>query len=137
MVRKRARVEPLRALNQTLSDYYRAKRARFSGLTSAVYDEDLRRLFRDEGDLGRRPSESAVSFLRRNRARIRRMVAQSTGRHEYALNVVLGEMLHRCRALRLRAVGRERALLVDLAILVSARSVEYVYRYRGRDWHAM
>ncbi|NRA07096.1 MAG: putative zinc-binding metallopeptidase [Myxococcales bacterium] len=136
-VRKRARVEPLADLKQTLRAYYQAKRARFRGLTSAVYDEDLRRLFRDEGDVGGRRSESAVSFLRRNRARIRRMVAQSTGKHEYALDVVLGEMLHRCRELRLRATGRERALLVDLAILVSARSVEYVHRYRGRDWHAM
>jgi len=137
VVRKRARVDPLGSLKQTLNDYYEAKRSRFSELTSAVYDEDLRRLFRDEGDVGGRRSESAVSFLRRNRARIRRMVAHSTGKHEYALNVVLGEMVHRCRELRLRAVGREQALLVDLAILVSARSVEYVHRYRGRDWHAM
>ena len=137
LVHKRARVEPLSSLKQTLDDYYGAKRARFSGFTSAVNDEDLRRLFFDEGDVGRRRSESAVSFLRRNRARIRRMVAQSTGRHEYALDVVLGEMLHRCRALRLRAVGAERELLVNLAILVSARSVEYVHRTRGRDWHAM
>ena len=53
------------------------------------------------------------------------------------VDVVLGEMLHRCRALRLRAVGAERELLVNLAILVSARSVEYVHRTRGRDWHAM
>jgi hypothetical protein len=135
-VKRRGRVEPLHSIKHTLSDHYASKRERFSRLTSAVYDDDLNRLFEEEG-ASRRRSESAASFLRRNRARIRHMVGESTGKHEYALDVVLGEMVQRCRELRLRAVGAERQLLVDLAILVAARSVEYVYRYRGRDWHAM
>ena len=135
-VKRRGRVEPLPQLKHTLREHYEAKQKRFSKVTSAVYDDDLNRLFEEEGG-SRRRSESAASFLRRNRARIRHMVSESTGKHEYALDVVLGEMIHRCRDLRLRAVGRERDLLVDLAILVAARSIEYVYRYRGRDWHAM
>jgi hypothetical protein len=65
------------------------------------------------------------------------MVGESTGKHEYALDVALGEMVHRCRELRLRAVGAERLLLVDLAILVAARSVGYFDRDRERDWNAM
>ena len=55
--------------------------SRFSKrLTSAVYDADLNRLFEEEG-ASRRRSESAASFLRRNRARIRRMVS---GEHRQA-----------------------------------------------------
>ena len=135
-VKRRGRVEPLPRLRHSLREHYAGKHERFSHISSAVYDDDLKRLFEEEG-ASRRHSESAASFLRRHRTRIRHMVGQSTGKHEYALDVVLGEMVHRCRELRLRAVGREKDLLVDLAILVAARSTEYVYRYRGRDWHAM
>jgi len=51
------------------------------------------------------------------------------------LDVVLGEMIVRCRELGLRAGGDEEALLTDFAILLAARSVEYVYG--GREWHAL
>lgn len=63
------------------------------------------------------------------------MVARSTGKHELALDTILREMIVRARELKLRAVSPRRTLVVDLAILLAARSVEVLYR--GRDWHAL
>ena len=63
------------------------------------------------------------------------MVARSTGKHELALDTVLGEMIARSRELKLRAVGRQHTLVIDFAILLAARSAEFVFR--GRDWHAL
>jgi len=48
---------------------------------------------------------------------------------------VLKEMIDRCRELKLRVSGSHRQLLIDLAILLAARSVEYVYR--RKDWHVV
>lgn len=131
-VRRRARVEPIEKLRQTLREYYDAKRARFEGAPNNVYDTDLHRLFKegthDDG-------ESAANFLRRNGPRILRMVARGTGKREYALDVVLRDMIQRCRELGLRATARDEDILIDFAILLSARSVEYLYR--GREWHAL
>ena len=47
----------------------------------------------------------------------------------------LEEMIARSRELKLRAVGRQRQLVIDFAILLAARSAEFVYR--GRDWHVL
>lgn len=133
-VRRKARVEPLSQLKITLREHYETKHERFGGVANAVFDQDLRRLF-VESEWAPRGAETAAAFLRRNRVTIRHMVARGTGRHEYALDMLLKELIARCRELQLRAVGANRELLVDLAILLAARSVEYVYR--GRDWHAM
>jgi hypothetical protein len=131
-VRERASVDDVSSLRFTLREYYWAKRRRFKVLAKNIYDGDLVRLFRDPPAHG---GEPASSFLRRNRAEIRRLVAKGTGSHPLALDTVLSEMIARCQQLKLRAVGARRALLLDLAILLAARSVEYVYR--GREWHAL
>ncbi len=130
-VRSRARPEHLPRLRSTLAEYYEAKRGRFDYVESHVYDADLHRLFGRSDASG----PSAASFLRRTRARIRRQVARGTGRHEYAIDLVLREMTNRCRQLRLRATAPADQLVNDLAVLVAARTVEYVYR--RREWHAM
>ncbi len=131
-VRSRARPEHLPHLRHTLGEYYRQKRERFDGVESHVYDADLRRLF-PEPNANR--GQSAAGLLRRVRARIRRQVARCTGRHEYAIDLVLREMARRCTQLKLRASAPEEQVMSDLAVLVAARSVEYVYR--RREWHAM
>ena len=132
-VRRRARVEAISGLRQTVREYYAAKRARFEGVSNNLYDADLRRIFgADSATSGR---ERAANFLRRNGPRIRRMVAQGTGKREYALEVVLKDMMTRCRELDLRVGHTAEDILIDFAILLAARSVEYVYR--GREWHAL
>jgi len=130
-VRSRARPEHLPYLQRTLAEYYEEKRTRFAGLTSNVYDADLLRIFGTETEGG----VSAAAFLRNARGPIRRRVARGTGRHEYAIDVVLREMTVRCRELGLRVAAPDDELVNDLAVLVAARGVEYVYR--RREWHAM
>ena len=89
--------------------------------TPTVYDEDLRGLFSD--DPKHRRQESAVAFLRRHRSEIRRLVANWTGQYEYCLDLVFKEMIARARHLKLKAVGSERALAVDFAILLTVRVI--------------
>ncbi len=130
-VRSRRKVDPLNRLTETLGEYYDSKHARFESLTTNVYDADLRRLFAGEAGKG----IAASQFLHRSRARVRRMVAAGTGRHEYAVDLLLKEMMKRSRELELRTAADPDDLVVRLAILLAARSVEYLYR--GREWHAM
>jgi len=133
-VRSRARPDPVHRIKTTLGDHYRAKRERYRVLASRAYDGDLLRLFTPiEESTSRSPA--AASFLRKHRAEIRRLVARSTGKHELALDTVLGEMIARSRELKLRAVGKQADLVTSFAILLAARSAEFVYR--GRDWHAL
>lgn len=132
-VRTRARIEPLSSLRQTVREYYAAKRARFEGGPNNLYDADLRRVF--GSDSAKASRGRAANFLRRNGPRIRKMVAQGTGKREYALEVVLKDMIARCRELDLRVGHSPEDILIDFAILLAARSVEYVYR--GREWHAL
>ncbi|HEU4429226.1 MAG TPA: putative zinc-binding metallopeptidase [Myxococcota bacterium] len=132
-VRSVAKIDPIERNEQTLADYYAQKRGRFRIASTEIYDEDLLRVFAEPG---RRPrGESAAGYLGRHKTRLRRRVARHTGKHELALDVVLGDMIARARELGLRTHGSPRALLVELAILLAARSVEYVYR--AREWHAL
>ena len=133
-VRSRARPDPLHRIKTTLGDHYRAKRARYEIIASRAYDQDLLRLFERPGNAFAHAT-SAAAFLRRHRTEIRRRVARSTGKQELALDTVLGEMIARARELKLRATGRKSQLVIDLAILLAARSTEFAYR--GRDWHAL
>jgi hypothetical protein len=63
------------------------------------------------------------------------MVAKWTGEYELTLDMVLHDMIGRCRELKLRAVGEERDLKLDFAILLTAKVVQYAHR--GREWHAL
>jgi len=135
VVRSRACVDPVSRMRTTLRAYYAAKRERYEIATTNLYDDDLMRFFRSPSTAGHRvQGEAASAFLRRHRAEIRRRVARATGKHQLALDMVLGEMIARCRELGLRARGG-RSMVADFAILLAARSVEYVYH--GRDWHAL
>ena len=133
-IRSRARPDPVDRIEMTLGDHYRAKRDHYRVLASRAYDQDLLRLFTPMEESTSR-SLAAASFLRRYRAEIRKMVASSTGKDEFALDTVLGEMIQRTRELKLRAVGRQSKLVINFAILLAARSAEFVYR--GRDWRAL
>ena len=133
-VRSRARPDPIHRIKTTLGEHYRAKRARYQIFASRAYDQDLLRFF-TPAENGSTRAPSAAAFLRHHRTEIRRRVALSTGKHELALDTVLGEMIARARELKLRATGRKNQLVIDLAILLAARSAEFAYR--GRDWHAL
>ena len=53
------------------------------------------------------------------------------------LDAVLGDMIGRCRVLKLRIVGGERQLLTDFMVLLTARTMEFIARHGRSDWIAV
>jgi hypothetical protein len=130
LVSSRARLEPLSEIRKTLRQYYQEKRAHYSREFPSFYDDDLRLLFSDAPQHAGR--ESAAAFLRRVRGEVRRLVSRWTGQYEYTLDLVLKDMINRCRELKLRVAGRERQVKMDFAILLTVQTMNYLYNSRHR-----
>src|ERR1700685_206121 len=131
----REKVEPLGTLTQTLGEYYKKKRSLYVIDTPRTYDRDLRRLF--SADPRHRRSEAASSFIRRNRARVRELVAKWTGEYQLAFDAVLDDIMHRCRELDLRAVGSERKLIMEFTVLLTAKTMHALFGPSRRRWIAL
>jgi len=127
-VRSRKHVDPLRLQRMTLREYYEDKREHYGRGFPHIYDRDLKRLFSDQEK--HKHNEAASAFLRRNRSKIRGLVAKWTGEYEFTLDQVFNHMMGRCRELRLRAVGAEPKLRLDFAILLTMRTMQYLYTSR-------
>jgi hypothetical protein len=134
-VRAREHVDSLRKLSRTLFEHYTYRRALYSEEYPDTYDDDLNRLFTHAPRY--RDRESAASFLRRHRSDIRRVVSKWTGEYPFTLDVVLGDMIGRCRQLKLRAVGRERQLLTDFMVLLTARTMDFMANHGRHRWIAV
>jgi len=135
VVRNRRHLEPLRTLSRTLFEHYTYRRALYSVEYPRTYDDDLLRLFSNDSRV--RHHETAASFLRRHRREIRGVVARWTGEYQFTLDTVLGDMIGRCRELRLRVIGRQRQLLTDFMVLLTARTMEFIAKHGRRDWIAV
>lgn len=129
----RRRDGALRTVRTTLREYYEEKRGHYNINYPDIYDRDLRRVFSDE--LKHVRSERASTFLRRNRGEIRRLVSKWTGEYQFTLDQVLSDMIGRCRELRLRAVGSQRRLLMDFAMLLTVKTMHFLYT--RRSWIAL
>ena len=134
-LRRRERVEPLSKLNETLGEHYRKKQALYAFDAPKTYDRDLNRLF--SADPKHRRSEAASSFLRRHRARMRKLVAQWTGEYQLTLDAVLDGMIARCRELNLRAVGSEHKLVTEFTVLLTAKTMHALFGPSLRRWIAL
>jgi hypothetical protein len=132
-VRTKKRTAPLHKIRTTLREYYADKRDTYPASYPDVYDRDLRRLFSDSPR--HRNRELASRFLRRNRADIRRLVSRWTGEYQFTLDQVLTDMIGRCRELKLRAVGSERGLRMDFAMLLTVKTMHSLYS--RRSWIAL
>jgi Putative zinc-binding metallo-peptidase len=132
---RRERVEPLTQLSETLAEYYKKKQALYTVDTPKTYDRDLQRLF--SADPRHRRSEAASSFIRRNRANVRELVAKWTGEYQLTLDAVLDDMIQRCRELGLRAVGPERKLVMQFTVLLAAKTMHALFGPSRRRWIAL
>ena len=128
-------IEPLTKLTKTLAQHYESRREKYTVTFPNTYDADLKRLFSDEPR--HRRQETAARFLRRNKGEIRRLVAKWTGEFQYTLGLVLEDMMGRCKDLRLRAVGPERELLMDFCVLLTVKTMHFLYSQGRRDWIAL
>lgn len=133
LVRTRQQIEPLTGIQKTLREYYSEKRGRYLISYPDIYDQDLRQLFSD--DPAHRRHELASKFLNRNRNEIRRLVARWTDEYQFTLDQVLKDMIGRCRELKLRAVGSERALRESFAVLLTVKTMDF--HYHRRNWVAL
>jgi putative zinc-binding metallo-peptidase len=132
---RRLEVDPLSRLSETLSEHYRRKLSHYVVDSPRIYDRDLRRIFSDNPR--HRGHPAASTFLRRNRAKIRQMVAKWTGEYQLTLDAVFADMIGRCRELELRAVGSERQLKMDFIVLLTAKTVHSLYDPSRRQWLAL
>jgi hypothetical protein len=135
VVTRRFKVEPLSRLTQTLAEHYKNKRAHYAINTPKIYDRDLRRIF--SGNPKHRDAPSAAAFLRRNRAKIRKVVSRWTGEYQLTLDAIFDDMINRCRQLKLRAVGSERRLMMEFIVLLTAKTVDSLYGPSRRQWLAL
>jgi hypothetical protein len=131
-VRSRAHVFPARKISKTLREHYRERRSRYEVGWPDIWDQDLKRLFSDGSR--HRSGERASTFLRRNRTEIRRMVSKWSGEYQSTLDTILEEMIGRCRELKLRAVGPRTRLRMDFAVLLTVKTMHYLYRHGHREW---
>lgn len=130
---RRLVVDPLSRNSQTLAEFYKKKQAMYAVDIPTTYDRDLHRVF--SAEKSRAPA--ATVFLRKHRQELRQMVAKWTGEYQLTIDSLLDEMIERCRELKLRAPGPERQLVMDFAVLLTARAVHSLYGPNRRQWFAL
>ncbi len=132
---RRETVDPLSSLTWTLAEHYARRQAFYASESPRIYDRDLLRIFSETPR--HKAAPAASSFLLRNRTRIRQMVSQWTEEYQLALDLVLDDMILRCREMKLRAPGNERKLLTDFTLLLTARTIHSLYDPARRKWFAL
>ena len=128
LVRSRGYVEPANQIRLTLGEYYNDKQARYGSEYPDFYDRDLSRLFPDPYQPGRYPT--AAAYLRRTSPEIRGLVAEWTGEHAYAVDLVLKDMIKRCRERRLLMTRPHEELRIEVAIMLTMQTMNFVHGTR-------
>ncbi len=131
----RSRVDPISRLTKTLGEHYEKKRAYYTVDLPKTYDRDLHRIFSTETRHARAPT--AAAFIRRNRSKLRPLVAKWTGEYQLTLDTIIDRMIARCRDLKLRAPGREADLFTNFAVLLTAQTAQMLYHKSRREWIAL
>jgi hypothetical protein len=129
LVRRRQLISPLSRMKKTLRAHYRNKRRVYGLDRPQVYDEDLRRIFTDSGGAER---PSAALFIARIRPEIRRRVAAATSEYQYTIDRVIRDVIRRCRELGLRLARPEADAKLDVAVLLTAQTMNYLASGRHR-----
>jgi hypothetical protein len=118
-------VEPITSLRGTLRDHYAAKRAHFAWPWPANYDRDLRRIFSDDPkDEGAPP---ATRYLRRMRESLRKLIADGTGVHAYAVDQLLRQMIARAQSLGLKVVEAPDTTMQKLLVMLTVQTAALVH----------
>jgi hypothetical protein len=125
LLRSRKKIDDLRSIRMTLREYYDDKQNRYGSEYPDFYDEDLRRLFPDTPDPARAPA--AAAYLRRLTPEMRDIVGRWTGEYKYTVDLVLKDMIKRCRELDLRVAQSEAEVRVELAAMLTMHTMNFVY----------
>ena len=125
LVRSRAKEWPLSRIKTTLRAYYEKKQERHGSQYPDFYDRDLKRLFPLPGNPGDAPA--AAAYLRRLEPELRQLVARWTGEYNYTVDLVLKDMIKRCRELDLRVARTEADLKAEAAVMLTMQTMNFVY----------
>jgi hypothetical protein len=123
--RSRARVEELHQIKITLREHYRKKRQYYDFMWPPDYDRDLLRIFSAEPR--NKSDPSAVSFLRRHRRELCTQVSEGTGVHIYAIDQMFGEMINRCRALKLRVDLTPEHAMQKVLVMLTVQTMSGIH----------
>jgi hypothetical protein len=129
-IKHKGAIEPLKELNEKLREHYWKKQERYSTAYPSFYDADLLMLFPPVSRKQKR--EPASSFLRRVGRELPRRVASWTGEYAYTINLVLKDMIHRCRELDLRVSRPEKEIQLEAAILLTMQTMNYLHGRKHR-----
>lgn len=124
-VRSKRHVEPLRSIKKTLREHYADKQERYGSRYPDFYDRDLRRLFPTTETSAGGPA--AAAYLRRIAPELRQLVAGWTGEYNYTVDLVLKDMIKRCRELDLRVTSTEQELKLEAAVMLTVQTMNFVY----------
>jgi hypothetical protein len=122
---RKTRMDDIGDLETTLREHYADKKARYETDYPEFYDRDLRKLFSAGGECPRRTSSS--TFLRKKWPQLRKLVSQWTGESAYTINLVLKDMVVRCRELDLWVDRPENEIYVEAAIMLTMQTMNYVH----------
>lgn len=124
-VRTRRHVDPLKTLKKTLRQHYSKKREYYGVEHPGFYDRDLRRLFSDSPEHADCPT--ATKFISRMRTKLRGAIAFWTGEYQYTIDQVLGQIMQRCRDLKLRQHRSDDETERDLLVLLTMQTMNYLH----------
>src|SRR5262245_19965957 len=117
-------IDPLTSLKTTLRQHYRNKRKHYGVDHPNFYDRDLRRLFSDAPEHA--ASITAAQFIARIRRQVRRVVASWTGIYQYTIDPVIGDMISRCRELKLRLAVPEEQARQEFTVLLTVQTMNHL-----------
>jgi hypothetical protein len=123
--KSRERIEMLSRITITLREHYRKKRQYYDFMWPPDYDRDLLRIFSIDPRTNHSPN--AVSFLRRHRRMLCSQVAEGTGVHPYAINQMLGDMIKRCRDLKLKVSLTPEQASQKILVMLTAQTMSGIH----------
>lgn len=125
VVHSRSHVDSIRNLRKTLRQHYEEKRARYEISDTQFYDRELRRLFSD--DPLHAKGQAASAFLRHYRRELRQALAGWTGQYQYVIDQILGEVIQRCRELKLRMDRPPSVAKRDALVMLTVQTMNYLH----------
>jgi hypothetical protein len=70
---------------------------------------------------------TAAAYLRRTAPEVRRLVSEWTGEHAYAVDLVIKDMIKRCKELGLLVTRPHEELKIDVAIVLTMQTMNFVH----------
>ncbi|MEX0951239.1 MAG: putative zinc-binding metallopeptidase [Gammaproteobacteria bacterium] len=118
-------------LTRTLREHYDERRQNYSITTPELFDADLKRLFSSHRPSSGR-ARTAAAFLQKIKPELCRLCAHWTGEYPYSIGQIVQEMILRSRELKLYLNAPEEQTRLEVAIYLSAQTLNYLHQVRHR-----